>query len=83
MEQKKAMAELRAFSCSGGSVEREHLDKMVGAYKISKKAMTKASKIFKAKESGEKLNNIVILNHGKIIPMYRYLRSIQQSGYVF
>jgi hypothetical protein len=77
----KAMAELRAYCCNGGHVETRHINKSESSYKITKKALDKVSKVYR-KASNELLNNITVLNIGKISQLSRMLKGIKNSGYI-
>lgn len=78
----KAMAELRAYYCNGGRIEAKHLKRTEDCYRPSKEVFRKATKVFRD-FSMEKLNNIAILRNGKVTPLFRCLKNIQNSGYVF
>jgi len=77
----KAMAELRAYCCSGGHVEIRHIKKTEAPYKVKKKVLDKVSKAYR-KASGEMIHNITVLNRGKISQLSRALRNVRNSGYI-
>ena len=78
----RSMAELRAYHCNGGTVEVKHIKKSQYSYRLTKKALERATKSFK-KVSKEKFNNITILNFGKVNQLSRLLRNVRNSGYIF
>lgn len=77
----KAMAELRAYCCSGGHVETKHIRKAEGSYKLTKKILDKVSKSYR-NTSKEMQHNITVLNIGKIDSLSRTLKGIKNSGYI-
>jgi hypothetical protein len=77
----KAMAELRAYCCSGGHIGTKHIKKSEESYKVTKKILNKVSKSYRI-ASKEMIHNITVLNNGKVSQLYRVLRSIKNSGYI-
>ena len=77
----KAMAELRAYCCSGGHIEVKHIKKTEGTYKVTKKMLDKVSKAYK-KASKEIVHNITVINNGKVNQLTRVLRSLRDGGYI-
>jgi hypothetical protein len=77
----KAMAELRAYCCSGGHVESKHVKRSEVSYKATKKLLNKVTKAYR-KASKEMTHNIIVLNNGKVSQLSRTLRSIRNSGYI-
>jgi len=77
----KAMAELRAYCCSGGHIETKHIKKAEISYKVTKKLLDKVSKSYRT-ASKEIIHNITVLNNGKVNQLYRVLRSVRNSGYI-
>ena len=75
----KAMAELRAYCCSGGRIEPKHVKKTETSYKLTKKMLNKVAKAYR-KESNEIIHNIVVLNNGKVNELFRELKSIRNGG---
>jgi len=73
----KVMAELRAYYSSGGRIGLEHLKNAEFSYEISKKIPQRVAKSFG--KSLENLNNVTILNRGKVIPMFNCLRGLQNG----
>jgi len=78
----RAMAELRAYHCNGGTVEAKHIKKGQGSYRITKKALGEVTRSFR-KVSKEILHNITVLNYGKVSQLSRVLRNIRNGGYIF
>ena len=76
----KAMVELRVYCCNGGHVETKHIRKSKGSYKVTKKVLSKATKVYK-NASRELIHNIALLNSGKVTLLTRTLRSIRDNGF--
>jgi hypothetical protein len=76
----RVMAELRAYKKSGGKIEIEHLKGIGGeGYKIEKRLVKETNKAF-GQITRESFNNVTILKHGKVIPMFNCLRGIQSAN---
>mgnify|MGYP000863908049 CR=1 FL=1 len=76
------MAKLRVFSRNGGNLRKTSIYKEENkAFKISKKKIKETIKRIN-NSSGEAINNITILNIGKITPMYRILKSIKYENII-
>jgi hypothetical protein len=74
------MARLRAFHANGGVVGVEHLrSKEVSG--LVKKAMKRAQKVFNG-INPETLGSLVSINLGKVTPLFRILKSIQNGGLI-
>ncbi|MDH7480119.1 MAG: hypothetical protein QHH02_08915, partial [Syntrophomonadaceae bacterium] len=70
-------ARLRAFHANGGVVGVEHLrSKEVSG--LVKKAMKRAQKVFNG-INPETLGSLVSINLGKVTPLFRILKSIQNG----
>lgn len=78
----KVMSELRAFSSSGGRVELKHIKDNPLSYKPNKKILTKVAKVFQ-NVTRERFNNVTLLSKGKVIPLFKCLRGIQNGEYAF
>jgi hypothetical protein len=76
----KAMVELRVYCCNGGHVETKHIRKSEGFYKVTKKVLSKATKVYKD-ASRELIHNITLLNSGKVTLLTQTLRSIRDNGF--
>ena len=77
----KAMAELRAYCCSGGHVETKHMRKAEASYKLSKKILNKVSRSYRNTPK-EVLHNITVLNIGRVDSLSRALRGLKSSGHI-
>jgi len=78
----KIMAKLRVFSRNGGNLRKTSIYKEENkAFKLSKKKIKETIKRIN-NSSGEAINNITILNIGKITPMYRILKSIKYENII-
>ncbi|MHB8156094.1 MAG: ISLre2 family transposase [Desulfocucumaceae bacterium] len=77
----KFMAELRAFHANGGIVAVEHLRAKKADSSFIKKAMKRAQKVFHG-ISSKTLDNLTAKNIGKVNPLFKILRSIQQGGLI-
>ena len=77
----RAMAELRAYCCSGGHVETKHMRKAEASYKLSKKILNKVSRSYRNTPK-EVLHNITVLNIGRVDSLSRALRGLKSSGYI-
>jgi hypothetical protein len=76
----RAMAELRAYTSSGGKITLKHLkQEQKKTYRLGKSIASKVSDDFF--KTWEQLNNVPILGHGKVIPMFRCLRDIQNGSF--
>lgn len=73
----KDMAELRAFKANGGIVGIQHLKGKEKMNTLVKKAMKRAQKMFTGTDIQE---NLTVINIGKVTPLYRRLRTIQNGG---
>jgi len=78
----RSMAELRAYHCNGGIVESKHIKKTQDSYRLTKKTLVQVTSRFK-KVSRERLNNITVLNYGKVSQLSRLLKNVRNSGYIF
>jgi len=78
----KLMAKLRVFSKNGGDLrevewgKRKNINE--GSYKLTKKQIKEAVRRVKT-STNEKINNITVLNIGKVTPIYRILRAIKYA----
>ena len=72
----KVMARLRAYCGSGGRVELRHLKKNESPYRLPKKVIEKAVRAFNS-SAMEKLDNITLLNRGKVVPHFAHLKVIE------
>jgi len=78
----RAMAELRAYSNSGGKIMLKHLkQKQKTTYRMSKRIATKVRNGF-IKTQGQ-FSNVTILNQGKVIPMFQCLKGMQNGSFEF
>lgn len=77
----KYMSKLRAFYANGGVVGVEHLRSKQEMSGLVKKAVERARRVFHG-INPETLGNVASLNMGKVTPLFRVLRSIQQSGLI-
>ncbi|AIS51819.1 hypothetical protein TKV_c06330 [Thermoanaerobacter kivui] len=79
------MAKLRVFSKNGGNlreIERRNKRKNTnGGYKLTKKQMKEVVKRAKT-YINEKINNITVLNIGKVTPIYRILKAIKYESVI-
>jgi hypothetical protein len=78
----KLMAKLRVFSKNGGDLKEVEWGKRkninAGSYKLTKKQIKEAVRRIKT-STNEKINNITVLNIGKVTPIYRILRAIKYA----
>jgi len=78
----KLMAKLRVFSKNGGDLREVEWGKKKnineGSYKLTKKQIKEAVRRVKT-STNEKINNITVLNIGKVTPIYRVLRAIKYA----
>jgi len=74
-----SMAELRAYHCNGGTIEVKHINKGQETYRLAKKKLERVRKTFK-KASEEIMNNITVLNHGKVSQLSRTLKNLRNGG---
>jgi len=77
----KAMAELRAYCCSGGHIEPKHVKKSETSFKVTKQMLKKVAKAYR-RASNEMIHNIEVLNNGKVNELYRVLKNIRNGGYI-
>lgn len=76
----RAMAELRAYSSSGGKITLKHLkQEQKKTYSPRKSIALKVSNNFI--KTCEQLNNVPILSNGKVIPMFRCLRDMHNGTF--
>ena len=75
----RIMAELRAYKSSGGKIELKHLKDTELKYSLGKRLIKKANKSF-AKIARERFNNVTILKHGKVVPVFDCLRGLQNGN---
>ena len=78
----KVMAELCAYCNNGERISLKHLQPTEPAYRPNKKLIQKAGKIF-CKTAVQKAKNVTILSRGKVIPMFKCLRGLQNGNRVF
>jgi len=78
----KLMAKLRVFSKNGGDLREAEWGKKkninAGSYKLTKKQIKEAVRRVKT-STNEKINNITVLNIGKVTPIYRVLRALKYA----
>jgi len=78
----KLMAKLRVFSKNGGDLREIEWGKKkninAGSYKLTKKQIKEAVRRIKT-STNEKINNITVLNMGKVTPIYRILRALKYA----
>lgn len=78
----KAMAELRAFVCNGGTLEAAHISRKnecnQGRYTPPKRALKTAAQQFKG-TAIESRGNIPLLKRGKVIPLFGTL-TLMKNG---
>lgn len=78
----RAMSELRAYSSSGGKIKLKHLKPgFKTTYRLGKAITSKIHNRFIRAQ--EQLNNVTILNHGKVIPMFPCLKGLQNGIFQF
>jgi len=78
----KAMAELRAYTSSGGKIKLEHLKGLSKrTYNLSKAVTAKIHNMLK--QTQEQFNNVTILKRGKVIPMFRCIKGLQNGSLEF
>jgi hypothetical protein len=77
----KYMSKLRAFYVNGGVVGVEHLRSKKEMSGLVKKTIERTQRTFQGINQ-QTLGNLVAVNMGKVTPLFRILRSIQQSGMV-
>lgn len=78
----KIMAKLRVFSRNGGNLREISIYKEEDkAFKLSKKKIKETIKRIN-NSSREAINNITILNIGKVTPMYKVLKSIKYENII-
>lgn len=76
----RAMAELRAYSSSGGKITLKHLkQEPKKSYSPRKNITLKVSNTFI--RTYEQLNNVPILSNGKVIPMFKCLRDMHNGTF--
>lgn len=76
----KYMAELRTFCINGGVVGVEHLRTKEEISSIVKKAIKRVQKVFCDVDLNT-LGNLPAKKMGKVTPLFRLLRSVQNSGF--
>ncbi|AIS51260.1 hypothetical protein TKV_c22940 [Thermoanaerobacter kivui] len=78
----KLMAKLRVFSKNGGDLREAEWGKKkninAGSYNLTKKQIKEAVRRVKT-STNEKINNITVLNIGKVTPIYRVLRALKYA----
>jgi hypothetical protein len=75
----RVMAELRAYTSSGGKLTLKHLkQKENRTYRLRKNIASKVSNNFV--KTHEQFNNITILGRGKVIPMFKCLKDMQHGS---
>jgi hypothetical protein len=74
----RVMAELRAYKSSGGQIELKHLKGTNSTYKLGKRVLKKANKAF-SQVARERFNNVTILGQGKVVPLFGWLRGLQNG----
>ena len=72
------MTRLRAFWVNGGTVKPENLRKDEKIEQYLKAAMRRAKKVF-ASINPETLDNVYTLKSGKVTPLYKMFRNINQK----
>ncbi len=78
----KVMAELRAYTSSGGKVKLKHLKQQrSNTYNLNKASKAKMHKMFT--KTQEQLKNVPILNQGKVIPLFWWLKGLQNGAFEF
>lgn len=75
----RVMAELRAYTKSGGRIKLEHLKGASSTYTPTKTALRKAKKVF-AQTTREQFGNVAILARGKVVPLFGWLRGLQNGS---
>ena len=75
----RVMAELRAYKSSGGQIELKHLKGTKSTYKLGKRVLKKANKAF-SQVARERFNNVTILGQGKVVPLFGWLRGLQNGN---
>ncbi len=73
------MAELRAYTKSGGRIKLKHLKRANLTYKPARIALRKAKKIF-TQATGEQGGKVTILAKGKVVPLFGWLRGLQNGS---
>ncbi|WP_040306718.1 UPF0236 family transposase-like protein, partial [Caloramator australicus] len=78
----KIMAKLRVFSRNGGNLREISIYKEdVETFRLNKKKIKETIKRIN-NSSREGINNITILNIGKVTPMYKILKSIKYENII-
>jgi hypothetical protein len=78
----KAMAELRAYTSSGGKIKLKHLKPLSrNTYSLNKANKAKMHKMYA--KTQEQFKNVTILNQGKVIPMFWCLKGMQNGAFEF
>jgi len=77
----KYMSKLRTFYVNGGIVGVEHFRLKQEMSGLVKKAVERTRRAFH-EINFETLGNVASLNMGKVTPLFRVLRSIQQGGFI-
>ena len=74
----KAMAELRAYTSSGGKIKLKHLKLLSrNTYSLNKANKARMHKMYA--KTQEQFKNVTILNQGKVIPMFWCLKGMQNG----
>jgi len=74
----RVMAELRAYKKSGGHIKLKHLKGIKPTYKPARTALRKTKKIF-TQATREQFGNVTILGQGKVVPLFGWLRGLQNG----
>ncbi|MDO6354759.1 UPF0236 family protein, partial [Caloramator sp. CAR-1] len=78
----KIMAKLRVFSRNGGNLREISIYKEdIETFRLNKKKIKETIKRIN-NSSREGINNITILNIGKVTPMYKILKSIKYENII-
>ncbi len=78
----RAMAELRAYSSNGGKIKIKHLKQLCkNTYSLNRTGIAKTSSVFR--KTQEQFKNVKILNQGKVIPMFKCLKGLQNGSFEF
>lgn len=76
------MAKLRVFSRNGGNLREISIYKEdIETFRLNKKKIKETIKRIN-NSSQERINNITILNIGKVTPMYKILKSIKYENII-
>lgn len=78
-----AMSEIRAFCSNGGRIEVKHIKANKSlSYRLNKTLLAKVAKTFQ-RTATEKLANLPALSFGKVKPLYKSLRGLQNGQLAF